>query len=198
MKRKNIIAVLSIAIMMLFAYPTEATAQRKKRIVKHRVKKHRRTHIKARRKAHFRYRHLPRRGKVVRTVGAGFFGVRFRGIGYRFHKGVWYRPKGKRFLVTRGPVGIRVAVLPVGFRALHIQSKPYYYYYGTYYVKLEDSEEYEVINAPIGAEVEALPEGYTVVKVNGAEYYKLDEVYYEPRRNEENEEYFVVVKNPAL
>ncbi len=197
MKNKNsVYAILILAF--LFAFPSEATAQRKKRIARQHVKKHHRKHIKARRKAHYRYRHLPRRGKVVRTVGAGFLGIRFRGIGFRVHKGVWYRPSGKRFVVAAAPFGIRLRVLPVGYRRLTIQNRLYFYFYGTYYVKIDDTNEYEVVQAPTGAEVDALPEGYKVITINGADYYKLDEVYYEPRLNSDDKEHFVVVKDPAL
>ena len=198
MKNNKIVLTVSLAIAMLFIFPNKVTAQRKKRIARHHVKKHHRKHIKARRRAHYRYRHLPRRGKVIRKVGVGFLGIRFRGVGYQYYKGIWYKPLGKHFVVAAAPFGIRLHVLPVGYRRFTIQNRPYFYYYGTYYVKIDSTDEYEVVQAPVGAEVDALPEGYKVLTINGADYYKLDQVYYRPRLNNDGKEYFVVVKNPAL
>lgn len=199
MKSKKIVFTLLTTLLMLFAFTPEVAAQKKKYKVKKHVKQnHKKTaknRTKVRRVAHYRYRHLPRRGKVVRHVG----GVRIghRGLNFRFHNGVWYRPHGKRFVVARAPFGIRVRVLPVGFRRIVIGPRPYFYHYGTFYTKVDNIEEYEVVAAPPGAEVDALPDDYEVIKVKEVEYYKLDGVYYEPRSNENDEASYVVVKDPT-
>ncbi|MDB4293451.1 DUF6515 family protein [Maribacter sp.] len=206
MKNKKIIFTVLTALLMLFAFTPEVAAQKKKnKVKKHVVKKHvKRSHKKhfrvkrARRTAHLRYRHLPRRGSTVKTIGVGHIGIRFGGKHFRFHNGVWYKPKGKRFLVVRAPLGARVRVLPLGFGRIVIGASPYFYHYGTYYVKTAGpQEEFEVVAAPIGAEVAALPNGYKVVKEKGMEFYKLDDVYYELRINENNEEYYIVVNDPT-
>jgi len=202
MKNLKIVSFF-VLLSCLFFTPKEVEAQRRRGVVK--VKRtnvvvHRKASVKpirARRVAHHRYRHFPRWGKTVRKVGVGYVGIRFGGIGYRFHSGVWYLPKGNKFIVAKAPFGIRVRVLPTGHRRLVIGSKTYYYYYGTYYTKVPDTEEFEVIQPPLGAEVDALPDGYSVVKVNDIEYYKFECTYYEPRINDKNEEYYVVVECPV-
>lgn len=199
MKNQKYIYLMTL-LLLLFTLPKKAKAQKRAvKIKRSRVVVHKRTRVRpvrARRVAHYRYRGFPRWGSTVRTVGTGYVGIRFGGIGYRFHKGVWYRPKGKRFVIARAPFGIRVRVLPRGYRRFVLGTNTYFYYYGTYYMKVPDSEEYEVIQAPIGAEVDALPEGYEIVTVNDKEYYNFDGTYYEPRIDDNDGEYYEVVLNP--
>jgi hypothetical protein len=143
---------------------------------------------------HHHYRHLPRRGAVVKTVHVNAITVRHQGIGFRYHSGIWYRPRGTSWVIARPAYGVRIGVLPVGYRKIVIGPRPYYYYYGTYYV--QNNNEYEVVEAPMGAEIDSLPEGYNVTTVNGSEYYELDDVYYMPTETDEGEEILVVVDNP--
>lgn len=143
---------------------------------------------------HHHYRHLPRRGAVVTTVNAKALTIRHQGVGFRYYTGIWYRPRGASWVVARPAYGLRIRVLPVGYRKVVVGPRPYYYYYGTYYVK--KNNEYEVVAAPMGAEIDSLPEGYNVITVNGSEYYELDDVYYMPTETEEGEEILVVVDNP--
>ncbi len=176
------------------AKPKRRAAVRKPAV----VRAHKRN-ARARRVAHVRYAHLPKRGARV-TVVSGARSIRFRKVNYRFHNGVFYKPVGSSLVVHRAPIGIRIKVLPTKHRRIIVGPRTYYYYYGTYYAKTpdtsKDGDEYEVIDAPMGAEVDALPEGYTVETINGNDYYVLDSTYYEPRINDSNEEYYVVVAKP--
>ena len=187
-------------LLLFFAFPKKAVAQKRAIKVKHsRVVIHKRTRvrpIRTGRVAHYRYRNFPRWGTKVTSVGAGFVSIRFRGVGYRFLKGIWYRPKGKRFVVGRAPIGIRVKVLPQGFRRLVVDNRAYFYYYGTYYTKIPNTAEYEVVKAPIGGMIKELPEGYKIIKVDGIAYYKFEDTYYEPKVNDQDDAYFKVVKTP--
>lgn len=74
--------------------------------------------------------------------------------------------------------GLRVTVLPTGYRTVLVGSRTYYYYYGTYYSQTPSSTEYETIDPPTGAVVDSLPYGYEVKSIGGNEYYVLDGVYY--------------------
>ena len=202
MKAKTIISILLFLLIAVFSHEVFAQNGRRVHAKKH-VRNHRRTTVvntgAAHRRpvAHYRYRHLPRRGVVVRSVGVGYAGIAYRGIGYRFHKGVWYRPRGARFIVVRAPLGIRVRALPVGYTRIVVGPRPYFYY-GTFYVKTDgQEEEYEVVEAPAGAEVDALPEGYEVVNINGEEYYQLDDVYYKPKIYDNGDESYAVVEDPT-
>ena len=201
MKNKTKYFTVLATILLCFAFTNGTIAQKKKNKVKSHIKQNHKNHFRPKKAKHItrhhRYRHLPKRGKVVRRLGTGVVRIGFRGAHFRFHNGVWYRPHNKRFIVARAPIGIRVRVLPVGYRRIVIGARPYFYYYGTYYAKVEDSEDYEVIAAPIGATVDGLPEGYKIVNVKSMDYYQLDNVYYEPRINEESKEYYVVVNDPT-
>jgi hypothetical protein len=141
------------------------------------------------------YRHLPKRGAVVKTVHAKAITIRHQGIGFRYHSGIWYKPRGTSWVVARPAYGARIRVLPVGYRKVVIGPRPYYYYYGTYYVK--NNNEYEVVAAPLVADIDSLPDGYSVTTVDGKEYYELDDVYYMPTENEDGEEILVVVDHPT-
>ena len=87
-------------------------------------------------------------------------------------------------------------MLPVGYRRIVIGPKRYYYYYGTYYVQVNN--EYEVVEAPMDAEIDSLPDGYNTLNIDGEEYYELDGVYYLSSQDEKGEEILVVVENPTL
>lgn len=199
MKNKRHLCLMTFLVCS-FCFPEQVQAQKKTVNVKRsRVVVHKRTKVRpvrTRRVAHYRYRNLPRWGTKVTSVGAGFVGIRFRGVGYRFHKGVWYRPKGKRFVIGRAPTGIRVTLLPEGYSRLVVGKNTYFYYYGTYYAKIPNTLEYEVVKAPIGAMITELPEGYEIIKVAGIAYYKFDDTYYEPKVDDKDEAYFKVVKTP--
>lgn len=199
--RKDTLCIYTIVLVLgLVMVPEKVEAQRKNtvRVKRSKVVVHKKTRVRPvpRRVAHYRYRSLPRWGRTVRTVGAGYVGIRFGGISYRFHKGIWYRPRGKKFIVARAPFGVRVRVLPIGYRRLLVGTNTYFYYYGTYYKKVTDSNEYQVVKAPIGGKVDALPEGYERLKIGGNEYYKFEDTFYQARIDAANTTNYIVVKPP--
>lgn len=152
--------------------------------------------VKRTRVVYYDYRHLPKRGAVVTTIDSRAGEIRYGNIGYRFYAGVWYKPLGNQWVVTRPSYGVRVQVLPVGYRRVLVGPRVYYYYYGTYYT--QQNQEYEVIEAPMGAEVGSLPDGYNVLTVNGVEYYELDGIYYMPSVDENGTEILIVVERPVF
>ena len=158
------------------------------------VTKNPRRRVNRTRVVNYHYRHLPRRGALVTSIHSKALVVNFGGVRYRYHSGVWYKPRGNKWVVFRSPIGIRINVLPTGYRRCMVANRTYYYYYGTYYIKSND--EYEVVSAPVGAEVGSLPDGYNTITVNGQEYYELDDIYYMPSVDDNNEEILVVVDNP--
>ena len=196
---KLIIGTL-VLFIALTINPTEASAQRpgspKAKAKAHHKKEHRKeNHKKAHKKraAHHHYKHLPRRGVVVKTLPSGVVIVKHKGANLHFHNGVFYKSKGAAsFAVVRAPLGVRVKVLPPGHRKIMVKKRAYVYYYGTFYAKAKGSEEYEVVEAPIGAEVDALPEGYEMEEVDGVVYYTLDDVRYMEKGSDEDPVYEVV------
>lgn len=202
-------ALLLIVIILSVVYHTEA--QQRKAVVR-KGKKGRKTvirkgphktvvvhktprkRVKRTRVVHHRYINLPRRGAVVASVNTAAITVRFRGVGFRVYSGVWYKPKGTKWIVARAPIGARVRVIPKGFRKVIVGSNNYFYHYGTYY--MQKGTEYEVVETPTGAEIDSLPNGSETVIINGETYYLLDSTYYMPSVDNDGNEILIAVANP--
>lgn len=149
------------------------------------------------RRPHTKYAHLPKRGVVVVKRPRGAKVIKYNKRKYWLHNGVYYRKTAAGYKVVRPVRGLRVRVLPVGFRRVVVRNKPYFYYYGTYYQQVDGEEEYEVVDAPVEAQVDALPEGYTEeVQEDGSVHYVLDGVHYKevPLDEDGNEWGYEVVK----
>jgi hypothetical protein len=176
--------VLAIIAFIAFSISTEVLHAQNRRHGgrTHHVKKvtHTRTvHRKVVvRKAHVRYASLPRWKSVVKVVPSTAIIIKTRKNPYYFHDGVYYAQRNNNYVVVRPARGIRIKTLPVGHRPFVLDQRNYFYYYGTFYIKSDNTDEYEVIDAPIGAVVDALPDGYEVKNIDGTEYYVLDDVYY--------------------
>jgi hypothetical protein len=98
-----------------------------------------------------RYRHdhyYPRRGYVVKQLPERRHHFHHRDRDYFFYSGIWYRPLGRRFVVTAPPVGIVISALPAFYTTLWISGIPYYYANDVYYVWRPDLDGYEVTEPP--------------------------------------------------
>ena len=183
MKKYALFTAILLAVLAMTAFPETTDAQGRRRTHKVKVVKHNnirvvKAHPRVVRRAHIRYAHLPRWGSVVSALPKGAVVIKSRAHPYYFHNGIYYMRRNNRYVVVRPDAGIRIRVLPVGYRRIIIGPRNYYYYYGTFYSKVDKSDEYEVVNAPEGAIVDALPDGYDVKTINGTEYYVLDGVKY--------------------
>jgi hypothetical protein len=183
MNRIKIMGLAGLVFAMTFLITENAEAQRRERV---RARRHGRvvvvTHRPARRvvvrRAHVRYVGMPRWGTVVNVAPAAAVVIHHGPAPYYFDRGVYYVNRGPGFAVVRPVPGVRIRVLPVGYRTVVVGPRNYYYYYGTFYVKADKADEYVVADAPEGAVVDALPEGYEVKTVGDTEYYVLDGVTY--------------------
>jgi hypothetical protein len=183
MKKYAVFTVILLAVLAMAVIPETTDAQARRKPIKARVIKHNnirviRAHPRVVRRAHIRYAHLPKWGSVVTVLPNGAVVIKSRAHPYYFHNGVYYMRQNNRYTVVRPGAGIRIRVLPVGYRHVIIGPRHYYYYYWTFYSKIDNVEEYEVVDAPEGAIVDALPDGYDVKTINGTEYYVLDGVKY--------------------
>jgi hypothetical protein len=179
---------LKIPISFLILLFTILTVQTTEAQGRHRVKKVKvvkRNHVRVvkvhphvNRRAHVRYAALPRWGAVVTNYPAGALVIRSAAHPFYFHSGIYYAPRQNNYVIVRPARGLRIRVLPVGYRRVIIGPRPYFYYYGTFYSKIDNTEEYEVVDAPEGAIVDALPDGYDIKTIGENEYYELDGVYY--------------------
>ncbi len=96
--------------------------------------------------SHHEIYRYPSRGAVVDRLPRDHRVVNFRGHPYHFHKGIWYRPVGSRFMVVTPPPGLLVPVLPAAAVVVTIGGIPYYQYGGVYYLK--EGDGYRVVERP--------------------------------------------------
>lgn len=96
-----------------------------------------------------RYNHnhyYPSRGYVVGSLPAGYASYSFGGGRYYHHAGVWFRPRGPRFVVAAPPFGLVIPLLPFGYSTIWWRGTPYYYADDVYYVGAPGG--YRVVEAP--------------------------------------------------
>ena len=121
-----------------------------------------------------------------------YVSIGFGGVNYRYSRGIFYRPYGSYFSVTVPPFGIRIRVLPPGYRRIYAGPREYYYYDGTYYNPY-GRDEYEVIPPPLGARVPELPRGAEAVVIDDQKYYEFNGTYYKEEITPNNETLYSVV-----
>lgn len=98
-------------------------------------------------------RAYPVRGAVVRVVPRDVRVVVHSGTRYYFSAGVWYLPRGGRYVVVAPPVGLFVPVLPPYYTAVWVGGVPYYYANEVYYTP--HAGGYVVVEPPKGEMGEA-------------------------------------------
>jgi Family of unknown function (DUF6515) len=98
-----------------------------------------------------RYGHnhyYPPRGYFARGLPPGHIVVNRYNERFFYAGGVWYAPRGPRFVVVGPPLGVFVPVLPPFYTTVWVGGFPYYYANDTYYVWRESQREYEVVSPP--------------------------------------------------
>ena len=109
------------------------------------------------------------------------------GVGYRYYKGVYYKPYVKgEWVVSRPPIGVVIAavmleeldavIVPAG---VYVRYPKYHYKDGVFYV-MDSTRNYCVVSAPVGALVEMLPSGSDRVVKNGEIFFMVDGCRYTP------------------
>ena len=87
------------------------------------------------------------RGVEVATVPGRPYVVAHGGEHFYYTGGVWYAPRGPRYVVVAPPVGVFVLVLPLFYTTVWFAGVPYYYSNQTYYV-YGGPQGYEVVQPP--------------------------------------------------
>ncbi|MCG6534513.1 MAG: DUF6515 family protein [Syntrophales bacterium LBB04] len=98
-----------------------------------------------------RYHHdhyYPARGQVIEVLPSGHRMVVFGRDRFYFFDGVWYRSKGRRFLVVAPPIGLAVPFLPPFYTTIMVGGVPHYYANEVYYAAA--SGGYVVVTPPRG------------------------------------------------
>lgn len=97
--------------------------------------------------ARFGHNHYyPSRGYVVGALPRDRIAV--GGGRYFYSGGVWYAPRGPRFVVVGPPIGFYVPVLPAFYTTVWFGGVPYYYANDTYYQWVPAENQYEVVAPP--------------------------------------------------
>ncbi|MBL4658351.1 MAG: hypothetical protein JKX73_10145 [Flavobacteriales bacterium] len=195
--QRNLILLIIFIGAGLLAAPMDSMAQKrgganKAKHKTHQKQQHKKAH--ARKVAHHKYKHLPKRGGVVTTLPSGVVIVKHKGESFHVHNGVFYKSKGRAgYTVVRPPIGTRINILPAAHQKMVVQKKAYLYHFGTFYSRESDQEAYQVVEAPVGAEVNSIPDGYEMEEIDGVVYYTLDDAKY-MEKGTEAEPVYVVVK----
>ena len=85
----------------------------------------------------------PKHGTVVTTVKKPSVFVHKK-INFYFADGVWYKAKGRKYVVSAAPIGIRVRKLPRGNKLVMVNGRKLYNYKGVWYKK--SGRKYVVVN----------------------------------------------------
>ncbi len=102
--------------------------------------------------ARFAHNHYyPARGYSVRELPRGYVPVNHFHDRYFYSGGVWYAPRGPRFVVVAPPFGAFVPILPQFYTTVWFGGIPYYYANDSYYVWRDSSQQYEVVAPPDGS-----------------------------------------------
>ena len=85
----------------------------------------------------------PKHGTVVKTI-ANPRVIVHKKTNYYYADGVWYKARGKKYVVTAAPRGIKVSTLPRGSKVVYRNGKRFYQYRGVWYKKR--GSNYIVVN----------------------------------------------------
>ncbi|MBT8289933.1 MAG: hypothetical protein KJO93_03805 [Muriicola sp.] len=77
----------------------------------------------------------PKHGTVVTTVNKPRL-VIHKGIRYHIAAGVWYKTRGRKYVVTAAPRGIVINTLPRGHKVVFIKGRKYFAYKGIHYKRI--------------------------------------------------------------
>jgi hypothetical protein len=84
----------------------------------------------------------PKHGTVVTTINKPRI-ILHKGINYHFASGVWYKARGRKFVVCAAPSGIVLKTLPRGHKVIFVKGRKYFAYKGIHYRKIGNT--YKVV-----------------------------------------------------
>ena len=173
-------------------------------------------HIKKAQKRHFvrpnprRPIHRPHKRRphhvIVHHLHPSAVHIRYGGLRYRYHNGIFYRPYRRGFRIVPAPVGAVIHTLPHGYTKIYIKHRPYYRYNNVYYEPIRN-RRYRVVEAPreyvtnscstvyqyqIGDIALNLPSGAVEVFIDGRRYYEAEGRYFKRVRRDGRVVYEVV------
>ena len=193
---KLLIGKIALVAIILFAFIQNTEAQQhkhKKNVVTNRktskkvirktklnkVPKSRLVYRTPNRKV-IRYKTLPAKNLVV---------VKHKNVKHYYSGGYYYRFHKGHYLRTAPVFGLRMRVLPAGYRIYTWNKWKYFYHNGVYYTA--ENNEYEVVAPEPGLVIEELPEGAEQVEMEDESYYEYNNVLYQKTENDGGDSYKV-------
>ncbi|MDP4265827.1 MAG: DUF6515 family protein [Bacteroidota bacterium] len=104
--------------------------------------------------------------------------IRYSNHDYYFHNGHYYNYLNERYALIAPPFGLRISILPGGFRRIVIGGGIFFYSMGVYYSQVPGTTSYEVVKAPVGAIIYDLPPEAEQIMIDNMPYYEYNGVLY--------------------
>ncbi len=117
-------------------------------------------------------------GTAIDVLPHGYVMITVGPEPYYYHRGVFYRPYRRGFLVVPAPIGAVVMMPPPGHVVVMVESDPFHYYRGVFYAPM--AGRYRVVRPPIGAFVREVPRPANTRRIGGVEYKEYAGTYYRP------------------
>jgi hypothetical protein len=134
-------------------------------------------------------------GTAVDILPHGYVTVMVGTMPYYYHRGVFYRPYRRGFVVVPAPLGAWIVEPPPGHVVVMVENDPFRYYRGVFYQPRDG--RYVVVRPPIGAFVRSLPATAATRRVEGVEYKEYAGTYYRPAIQDGRRGYQVTEPPPA-
>lgn len=138
--------------------------------------------------------------KPVKHLPAGAVGVVISGVNYWLAGDIYYKKKGKSYVVVTVPVGAKVRVLPEGAVVVKRHGQQLFFHSGIYYRWMPKAKKYEVValktlessRYTTGQVLTYLPDGARAVLINGVQYFRYSGRYLMPTERNGKDVYVVV------
>ena len=164
------IAIIVMGLFLTTASVNEVNAQR-------RVKKVKVTKVVKVPSTKVVYKKPKRKVVTVRTLPRNKVVVNNRGVRYHYVNNKFYRYYGGRYINVAPRPGLRIKVLPTGFRTVVYAGRNYFWFDGIFYLRAGD--QYEVVYPEVGTLVYELPDNAEKVEIDGNLLYESNDVLYE-------------------
>lgn len=131
---------------------------------------------------------------TVAVLPIGYATIVFKRRPYYYYGGLYYRNIANAYTLVPAPLGLRIKVLPLGYRRIALVGGGYHYYYQGVYYREVDSV-FETTEPKTGTIVPELPaDNVEEITLNGQTYYEYDKILYKTIVTEEGLKYEVAGK----
>ncbi|MCB9045528.1 MAG: hypothetical protein H6550_05245 [Chitinophagales bacterium] len=122
--------------------------------------------------------HIAIPARTINTLPGRTTIITHRSIPYYCNSGMYYRKTAGRYILTPAPIGLRMHVLPVGYRSIVVGPTVLFNFGSTFYRQDTRTNDYEVVAPPAGGVIYDLPDGAQEMTVGGKIYYEYNGTLY--------------------